>query len=1075
MKLKLLFLFYTFAALSLNAQMLITGVVDGPLSGGVPKAIEFYVYQDIPDLSIFGFGSANNGGGSDGQEFTFPTASASAGTFIYVASESTGFNDFFGFNPDYTSTAASINGDDAIELFQNGAVFDVFGDINVDGTGQPWEYTDGWAYRNNQTGPDGSTFVLSNWFFSGPNALDGETSNSTAATPFPIGTYSYGAATIPDAPVATVATNVAHDSFTANWNASTGATTYFLDVSELSDFSTFVTGYNNKDVGNVTSSSVTSLNSSTNYFYRVRASNSAGTSSNSNVITVTTAAPPVTTVQFKNSSGSVLETSGTYNLDVTISYPSSSTATTADVVLISGDPADIDGYTTQTVTFPAGSSSDQTVVISITNDGITEGDETLTFELQNVNGGNSATVGTPSQFDLTIMESHAGNYYDSIDTTATGDELKFELHNLIKGHVEYPYSSSGTDVWDIVMDADQDPNNANNVILIYTGRSQAKSYNASTSGSDPDAWNREHVWAKSRGDFGTDPGPGTDVHHIKAADASVNSSRSNKDFDNGGNQVVDGSTPIDCYTDSDSWEPRDEVKGDVARMIFYMDVRYEGGRGEPDLYLLDTTIANPNKDPEIGKLSTLLQWNQQDPPDAFELRRNDVVYSYQQNRNPFIDHPEWVDKIWGTAAPISPTIANVSRNIKIPAANQNLIISADVTDNGSVSTVLLKYTIDDNPEQSIPMSLTSGNTYSGTIPESQYNDGNYLSYYVYAEDNEGNPKYGTVDDLFTGTTDISTIHSVMSDGRLNYDGVMAQIMATSTVSTGTFSSTSLDVFVQDSTGGISIYKAGDDTTSVTRDNNYKIIGVIDQFNGKTEIVPEVTSTDITDLGAGTTILPQTMTMTQLLSNAEGYEGMLVKIYNVSKISGTWGAGASLTVTDDGGADSLTLHLDSSSDFGNNPEPSWPVDIVGIFSQYDDFYPYTDKYQILPRKMNDFSNSVAVQIKIFLQGPYNASSDNMNTNLNSAIPKTSPYSEDPRTIQNIPADIVDWVLVQIRTTENGPAVTSHSALLNKDGRIVADDGTTGTIRLTADPGQYYIVVKHRNHLPVMSKTKVQLNN
>ena len=114
---------------------------------------------------------------------------ASAGDFIYVASEASGFTSFFGFAPDYTSGALSINGDDAIELFKNGAVADVFGDINLDGTGEPWDYQDGWAYRVNGTGPDGSAFAIGNWNFSGPNALDGETSNATAATPFPIGTY----------------------------------------------------------------------------------------------------------------------------------------------------------------------------------------------------------------------------------------------------------------------------------------------------------------------------------------------------------------------------------------------------------------------------------------------------------------------------------------------------------------------------------------------------------------------------------------------------------------------------------------------------------------------------------------------------------------------------------------------------------------------------------------------------------------------------------------------------------------------------------------------------------------------
>lgn len=179
------------AAQSASAQdMVISGVVDGPLSGGTPKAIELCVVNEIPDLSVYGLGSANNGGGTDGEEFTFPAVAASAGTFIHVSMEAENFAAFFGFEPTYTAGMAAINGDDAIELFMSGAVVDIFGDINVDGSGEPWDHLDGWAYRNDNTGPDGSTFVLANWSFSGPNALDGETSNATAATPFPIGTYS---------------------------------------------------------------------------------------------------------------------------------------------------------------------------------------------------------------------------------------------------------------------------------------------------------------------------------------------------------------------------------------------------------------------------------------------------------------------------------------------------------------------------------------------------------------------------------------------------------------------------------------------------------------------------------------------------------------------------------------------------------------------------------------------------------------------------------------------------------------------------------------------------------------------
>jgi len=165
--------------------LVINGVIDGPLTGGNPKAVELYVVDAIADLSEYGLGSANDGGGTDGQEFTFPAVGANAGDFIWVASEATQFTNWFGDPPDYTSGALAIDGDDAIELFWNGNVVDVFGEINS--TPGAWDYEDGWAHRNCPSGPDGSTFVLGNWAFSGINALDGETTNGTAATPYPDG------------------------------------------------------------------------------------------------------------------------------------------------------------------------------------------------------------------------------------------------------------------------------------------------------------------------------------------------------------------------------------------------------------------------------------------------------------------------------------------------------------------------------------------------------------------------------------------------------------------------------------------------------------------------------------------------------------------------------------------------------------------------------------------------------------------------------------------------------------------------------------------------------------------------
>ena len=221
-------------------------------------------------------------------------------------------------------------------------------------------------------------------------------------------------------------------------------------------------------------------------------------------------------------------------------------------------------------------------------------------------------------------------YYNSAEGLA-GDALKSALHNIIDNHTEKSYNA----IRYILDETDRDPNNSNNVILIYKGSSVSGVWDSGAT------WNREHVWAKSHGDFGTSAPAGSDLHHIRPADPSVNSSRGNKDFDNGGTPHHEA---IGCFHDSDSWEPRDEVKGDVARMMFYMAVRYEGDvSGEPDLELVDYTGTSGSI---FGKLSALRQWHEQDPVDDFERNRNNVIYSHQGNRNPFIDHPEYVEAMF---------------------------------------------------------------------------------------------------------------------------------------------------------------------------------------------------------------------------------------------------------------------------------------------------------------------------------------------------------------------------------------------------------------------------------------------
>ena len=183
-------------AYSQCGNLYIAGVIDGPLTGATPKGIQVCASGAISDLSIYGIGSANNGGGTDGVEFTFPAIAISAGSCITLADSADvdRYMTFFGVMPTILvpGSVTGINGDDAMELFKDTVVVDVFGDINVDGSGQTWEYTDGWAYRKAATGPDGATFVESNWIFSGVDALqsDMDSVNTAFANPFPLCSYS---------------------------------------------------------------------------------------------------------------------------------------------------------------------------------------------------------------------------------------------------------------------------------------------------------------------------------------------------------------------------------------------------------------------------------------------------------------------------------------------------------------------------------------------------------------------------------------------------------------------------------------------------------------------------------------------------------------------------------------------------------------------------------------------------------------------------------------------------------------------------------------------------------------------
>lgn len=261
----------------------------------------------------------------------------------------------------------------------------------------------------------------------------------------------------------------------------------------------------------------------------------------------------------------------------------------------------------------------------------------------------------------------AEDYWTGV-SGATGAALRTAIHNRLDDHQRHDYTSGQTDTWDILEAADENPNNSTQILALYPNIAYTKF------GGGTGPYNREHSWPQSYGfpNEGATNSPRTDCHHLFLDQVQSNSDRGNKPFgtcnagcsqiatvSNNGHGGQGGGYPGDSnwYTGSDGptgiFEVWNHRRGDVARAQLYMDVRYEGGTHgatgftEPDLILTDNTaqIQTSSSNQNVaymGRLATLLQWHQQDPPDADELRRNDVVWRYQGNRNPFVDHPEWV-------------------------------------------------------------------------------------------------------------------------------------------------------------------------------------------------------------------------------------------------------------------------------------------------------------------------------------------------------------------------------------------------------------------------------------------------
>ena len=247
---------------------------------------------------------------------------------------------------------------------------------------------------------------------------------------------------------------------------------------------------------------------------------------------------------------------------------------------------------------------------------------------------------------VVTLNAQPQGYYNGTEGL-TGNALKTKLHTIIKNDDHTSYSG----LWSAYQQTDKKPNGK--VWDIYSdvpngtppyqfnfGSDQCGNYSG-----EGDCYNREHLWAQSwTNNDGTEK---TDLGHVYPTDGYVNNRRSNYAFGEVGSATwtsQNGGKLGTCRTpgfNGTVFEPIDEYKGDIARALMYVSVRYYQEDGSWDNS--DMTTKSVIKD---WAMTMLLRWHEEDPVSEKEINRNNAVYSIQSNRNPFVDYPEFANKIW---------------------------------------------------------------------------------------------------------------------------------------------------------------------------------------------------------------------------------------------------------------------------------------------------------------------------------------------------------------------------------------------------------------------------------------------
>ena len=268
-------------------------------------------------------------------------------------------------------------------------------------------------------------------------------------------------------------------------------------------------------------------------------------------------------------------------------------------------------------------------------------------------------------------------YYNNVDITAEGIALKEKLATkTISSHTNLLVYTPG--VWEALKVTDLNPENSSEVLLIYgysTSGTTARSRNKNENGGGQGDWNREHTYPKSLGNpaLGSS-GPGADSHHLRPSDVDYNSQRGNLKF-------VDGSG--NSGSSSGGWYPGDEWKGDAARMVMYMYLRY-GDRCKPNVVGVGNSTSIQD-----DMIDLFLKWNVEDPVSDFERQRNtyhDSQQTYAQgNRNPFIDNAYLATRIWGGTPAEDSWGIYTSNDNQAPTVPTNVSLSTITTATINVS------------------------------------------------------------------------------------------------------------------------------------------------------------------------------------------------------------------------------------------------------------------------------------------------------------------------------------------------------------------------------------------------------